>query len=63
MARPSAVAIEDRREGAEPGSVILCMLPDTGERYMSTPLFEGIEADMDDEELAISKSTPGAQMD
>jgi cysteine synthase A len=29
-------------ETAEPGSVILTMLPDTGERYLSTPLFEGI---------------------
>jgi cysteine synthase A len=29
-------------ESAEPGSVILTMLPDTGERYLSTPLFEGI---------------------
>ncbi|MEC5325933.1 pyridoxal-phosphate dependent enzyme, partial [Aurantimonas sp. A3-2-R12] len=29
-------------ERAEPGTVILCMLPDTGERYMSTPLFESI---------------------
>jgi cysteine synthase A len=29
-------------ERAEPGSVILAMLPDTGERYLSTPLFEGI---------------------
>lgn len=28
--------------GAQPGSVILAMLPDTGERYLSTPLFEGI---------------------
>jgi cysteine synthase A len=27
---------------AESGSVILAMLPDTGERYLSTPLFEGI---------------------
>jgi cysteine synthase A len=27
---------------AEAGSVILAMLPDTGERYLSTPLFEGI---------------------
>ncbi len=47
---------------AAPGSVILCMLPDTGERYLSTPLFEGIAEDMDDEEQAISKSTPGYQM-
>ena len=29
-------------EEAKPGSVILAMLPDTGERYLSTPLFEGI---------------------
>jgi cysteine synthase len=27
---------------APPGTVILAMLPDTGERYLSTPLFEGI---------------------
>ena len=49
-------------ERAEPGSVILCMLPDTGERYLSTPLFEGIAEDMDEEELAISQSTPGFRM-
>ncbi len=47
---------------AEPGSVILCMLPDTGERYLTTPLFEGIPEDMTDEERRISKSTPGYQM-
>ena len=46
-------------ETAEPGSVILCMLPDTGERYLTTPLFEGIPEAMTDEEQAISKSTPG----
>lgn len=45
------------------GSVILCMLPDTGERYPSTPLFEDIAEDMDAEEQAISMSTPDAQMD
>ena len=49
-------------EHAPAGSVILCMLPDTGERYMTTPLFDGIEADMDEEELALSLSTPGFQM-
>ena len=49
-------------EKAEPGSVILCMLPDTGERYLSTPLFEPFGADMNEEEQAISKSTPGYQM-
>ena len=48
-------------EGAPAGSVILCMLPDTGERYLSTPLFDGIEAEMDEEELALSRSTPGYQ--
>ncbi|MEM1345752.1 MAG: cysteine synthase A, partial [Pseudomonadota bacterium] len=49
-------------ERAEPGSTILCMLPDTGERYLSTPLFEGIEAEMDDAEIALSLSTPGARL-
>lgn len=43
------------------GANILCMLPDTGERYLSTPLFADIAADMNEEELAISRSTPGAQ--
>jgi len=37
---------------AAPGSVILCMLPDTGERYLSTPLFEGVEEGSDDAWLA-----------
>ena len=45
---------------APKGSTILCMLPDTGERYLSTPLFADIPADMTDEELAISHSTPGS---
>jgi len=49
-------------ERAAPGDVILCMLPDTGERYMTTPMFESIEEDMDADEIALSKSTPGAQM-
>jgi len=38
--------------GAAKGSVILAMLPDTGERYLSTPLFEGISEHSDDEWLA-----------
>jgi len=50
-------------ETAPEGSVILCMLPDTGERYLSTPLFEGIHEEMDEEEITLSKSTPSAQMD
>ena len=56
-----AVAVQIA-EKAEPGSVILCMLPDTGERYLSTPLFESIESEMTEEEIALSKSTPGYQM-
>jgi cysteine synthase A len=47
---------------AAPGSNILCMLPDTGERYLSTPLFADVGTDMNEEELAISRSTPTAQM-
>ncbi len=47
---------------APKGSTILCMLPDTGERYLSTPLFGDIPADMTEDELEISRSTPSAQM-
>jgi cysteine synthase len=47
---------------AEPGAVILAMLPDTGERYLTTPLFADIPEDMDAEEMALSQSTPSAQM-
>jgi len=47
---------------AEKGANILCMLPDTGERYLSTPLFADVGTDMNEEELAISRSTPTAQM-
>ncbi len=49
-------------ETAPDGSVMLVMLPDTGERYLSTPLFEGVEEEMTEEEIAISQSTPSAQM-
>ncbi len=49
-------------ERAKPGTVILCMLPDTGERYMSTPLFDAIPEDMTEEEMALSRSTPGYQL-
>jgi len=48
--------------GAEKGANILCMLPDTGERYLSTPLFADVPADMTEEELKISRSTPSAQL-
>ncbi len=43
---------------AEKGSTVLCMLPDTGERYLSTPLFADILPDMNDEERAIAESMP-----
>jgi cysteine synthase A len=43
------------------GANVLCMLPDTGERYLSTPLFANVPADMTPEELEISRSTPCAQ--
>jgi cysteine synthase A len=39
-------------EKAEKGSVMLAMMPDTGERYLSTPLFEGVNEGSDDEWLA-----------
>lgn len=42
---------------ADPGSNILCMLPDTGERYLTTPLFDHIELEMSTAEVALSEST------
>ena len=53
-----AVAL-DIAKNAEPGTVILCMLPDTGERYLSSPLFDDVGEDMNEAELALSQSTPG----
>ena len=41
-------------ESAPQGSTILCMLPDTGERYLSTPLFADIPAEMTPEEQEIA---------
>ena len=46
-----------------PGSRIVAMVPDTGERYLSTPLFADIEAEMDAGEWDISRSTPHARFD
>ena len=43
---------------APKGATVLCMLPDTGERYLSTPLFADIPADMTEEEQKISASVP-----
>jgi len=48
---------------APAGANILCMLPDTGERYLSTPLFADIPADMTADEWAISRSTPNIRFD
>ncbi|WP_293862628.1 cysteine synthase A [uncultured Alsobacter sp.] len=48
-------------ESLPAGSTVLAMLPDTGERYMSTPLFEGIEPEMTQEEIALSLSTPACR--
>ena len=48
---------------AEPGSTILAMIPDTGERYLSTPLFEHVAETMSDEELEIAASTPNFRID
>jgi cysteine synthase A len=56
-----AAALQVCKE-APKGSTILAMLPDTGERYLSTPLFADVPADMTEEELAISKSTPSGQL-
>ena len=39
---------------------MLVMIADTAERYISTPLFGDIGADMTDEEKAIAESTPSA---
>ena len=48
---------------APDGATVLCMLPDTGERYLSTPLFEGVSAEMSAEEMELSRSTPGFRFD
>jgi cysteine synthase A len=53
----------DVARSAPPGSHIVCMLPDTGERYLSTPLFDGIGEDMNEAELELSRSTPGYRFD
>jgi cysteine synthase A len=39
------------------------MFPDTGERYLSTPLFEDISAEMTEDEIAIAQSTPRYRFD
>ena len=56
-----AGALKVAAEAAK-GANILCMLPDTGERYLSTPLFADVPTDMTEDERAISRSTPSAQL-
>ncbi|MGI9264351.1 MAG: glutaredoxin domain-containing protein, partial [Gammaproteobacteria bacterium] len=48
---------------AAEGSTVLCMLPDSGERYLTTTLFDDIEEEMSPDEMGISKSTPGYRFD
>ena len=48
----TAAAAIKAAESAPEGSVLLAMLPDTGERYLTTFLFEGVSEGSDDEWLA-----------
>jgi cysteine synthase len=57
-----AAALDVARR-SPPGTNIVCMLPDTGERYLTTPLFEDIGEEMTAEELALSRSTPKCRFD
>jgi cysteine synthase A len=57
-----AAALQVARRSA-PGTNIVCMLPDTGERYLSTPLFEDIQEEMSADEIALSQSTPSYRFD
>src|SRR5207237_9512469 len=45
-------------EEAAEGSTVLCMLPDTGERYLTTPLFADFPPEMNADEITILGSTP-----
>ena len=47
----AALAVANK---AKDGDVILAMLPDTGERYLSTPLFANVPQDMTPEELELT---------
>ena len=54
----AALDFANDRDKCQSGSNIVVMVPDTAERYISTPLFADIPADMTEEEIAISESTP-----
>merc|ERR1711879_216745 len=56
-----SVALEVCKK-APAGSTVLAMIPDTAERYLSTPLFAEIDAEMNEAEVEVSKSTPGFQL-
>ncbi|MFT5895394.1 MAG: cysteine synthase A [bacterium] len=49
-------------ERSEKRTTILCMLPDTGERYLSSALFETIQEYITEEEVSLLESTPGFHM-
>ena len=53
-----AAALEVARE-LPAGGVVLAMIPDTGERYLSTFLFEGVAEGSDDEWLASLEAARG----
>jgi len=55
-----ATALEVCKKAPQ-GSTVLAMIPDTAERYLSTPLFAEIDAEMNEAEKEIAMSTPGAQ--
>src|SRR5690606_24310714 len=57
-----AAALEVARRSPQ-GTNIVCMLPDTGERYLSTPPLQDIGEEMTEEELELSRSTPGYRFD
>merc|ERR1711948_146200 len=54
-----ATALEVCAKAPE-GSTVLAMIPDTAERYLSTPLFAEIDSEMNAEEVEVAKSTPSA---
>eukprot|EP00439_Symbiodinium_sp_Y106_P070246 s638_g12.t1 len=58
----SIYAAVEMAKRAPEGSVLLAVIADTGERYLSTPLFSSVSVDMDEEEQVISKSTPSYQL-
>jgi cysteine synthase A len=56
-----ATAMEIAREAGQ-GASILAMLPGAGERYLSTPLLAGVEAETDEEEKSLAATTPGYRL-